>query len=194
MTLRKFSTAFVILVAVNTTSEYGNWNPQRRPKLMGDRIPMISINPVQARVQRNIVLYHNFFRSNVRPSARNMLRMKWHKGAAAAAQRWADACVLLTHDNVTGRHIDFYGPCGQNIFIASHKVPWFFAVQTWWLEKNQFTYGRPNNITIIGHYTQMVWAASHEVGCGIAKCYHYGNYKHTKAKLYYNYVCNYCPM
>lgn len=70
----------------------------------------------------------------------------------------------------------------------------FFAIETWWLEKKDFTYGKPNNLTITGHYTQLVWAATHEVGCGIAKCYHHGNYQKTKAKLFYNYVCNYCPM
>lgn len=32
--------------------------------------------------------------------------------------------MLLTHDNVTGRHIDNYGACGQNIFISTHQVPW----------------------------------------------------------------------
>lgn len=118
---------------------------------------------------------------------------RWHREAAKAAQRWADACVLLTHDNATGRYIDNYGSCGQNIFIASHKVPWKFAIETWWLEKDDFIYGKMNNLTLVGHYTQMVWATTHEVGCGIAKCYHHGNYKYSKAKLYYNYVCNYCP-
>lgn len=68
-----------------------------------------------------------------------------------------------------------------------------FAVKTWWLEKDEFTFGKPvNNLTIIGHYTQMVWATTHEIGCGISKCYQYiGN--STRGRLFYNYVCNYCP-
>lgn len=48
----------------------------------------------------------------------------WHKGAAAAAQRWSQECMFLTHDNVTGRYIQEYGTCGQNIFVANKKVPW----------------------------------------------------------------------
>lgn len=68
-----------------------------------------------------------------------------------------------------------------------------FAIETWWLEKDDFTYGKPNNASLVGHYTQLVWGVSHEVGCGIAQCYHYGNYTYSKMKLFYNYVCNYCP-
>jgi len=36
-----------------------------------------------------------------------------------------------------------FGSCGQNILIASHPVPWFFVVESWWLERKQFTFGQP---------------------------------------------------
>lgn len=49
---------------------------------------------------------------------------KWYKGAAMAAQKWAQECQFLTHDNVIGRHTDSYGTCGQNIFVATQRVPW----------------------------------------------------------------------
>jgi hypothetical protein len=42
----------------------------------------------------------------------------------------------------------------------------------------------------VGHYTQLVWATTHKVGCGFHKCDHGG----VKGKPYYSYVCNYCPM
>lgn len=67
----------------------------------------------------------------------------------------------------------------------------YFAVETWNLEKNNFTYGADsNNLTLVGHYTQLVWAASHRVGCGFHKCPEGG----SRNKPYYAYVCNYCPM
>ena len=49
---------------------------------------------------------------------------KWHAGAAKAAQKWAEACYALTHDNATGLHTDAFGSCGQNIFISTAQVPW----------------------------------------------------------------------
>lgn len=66
-----------------------------------------------------------------------------------------------------------------------------FALRTWFLERNNFTYGsHRNDINIIGHYTQMIWASSHKVGCGLAKCARGG----PRNKPFFNYVCNYCPM
>lgn len=68
-----------------------------------------------------------------------------------------------------------------------------FAIKTWYLEKDNFTYESNNNdLKEVGHYAQMVWAATHQVGCGIARCYRKG--KNEIGKVYYNYVCNYCPM
>lgn len=100
--------------------------------------------------------------------------------------------MFLTHDNETGRYLEDYGACGQNIFIASQQVPWLFAIKTWYQEKDNFTFGGvDNDLKVIGHYTQMVWASTHQVGCGLQRCSKIGN---ETSPLYYNYVCNYCPM
>ena len=45
------------------------------PRLYGDRIPTRVLTPSNKKVQRKIVLYHNFFRTHVKPSAANMLVM-----------------------------------------------------------------------------------------------------------------------
>lgn len=77
--------------------------------------------------------------------------------------------------------------------ISWHEIIVFrlFALRTWFLERNNFTYGsHRNDLNVVGHYTQMVWAASHKVGCGLAKCASGG----PKNKPFFNYVCNYCPM
>ena len=50
---------------------------------------------------------------------------KWDKRAAKSAQKWADKCLQLNHDSPTGRWVKNFGSCGQNIFIATHKVPWY---------------------------------------------------------------------
>ena len=50
---------------------------------------------------------------------------RWDRRAAKAAQMWANECLVLEHDSPEGRSVPGFGPCGQNIFIATHKVPWY---------------------------------------------------------------------
>ena len=44
----------------------------------------------------------------------------------------------------------------------------------------------------IGHYTQLVWDATHKVGCGVDRCHM--ELKGGRRQQYFLYVCNYCPM
>lgn len=38
-----------------------------------------------------------------------------------------------------------------------------FALRTWFLERNNFTYDFNNNeLRVVGHYTQMIWASTHK--------------------------------
>lgn len=177
---------FLLHLTLNL-SQLRAWRTDRRPKLFGSKLKLRSLEPGKYRIQKRLVQYHNFFRSKVKPEAANMLAMHWSTEAAVDAQRWADACQLLIHDSQHGREVEAYGPCGQNIFVSTHQVPWFFAVKTWWLEKDDFTFGGKNDLFVIGHYTQMVWHSTHEVGCGLAYC-------PGGVRPFYNYVCNYCPI
>jgi len=178
-----------LALAVALLGGGAGWRTDRRPRLFGARVHFRSLCPSRRRIRRRLVHYHNFFRTRVRPSASNMLAMKWSRPVAAAAQRWASACRLLTHDTAAGRALPRYGACGQNIFVSTHRVPWFFAAKTWWLERDNFTFGSSgNDLFVVGHYTQMVWHSSHQLGCGIAYC------PNAKPLPFYNYVCNYCPI
>ncbi|XP_054720400.1 cysteine-rich venom protein LEI1-like [Uloborus diversus] len=162
-----------------------------RPKLYGSAIPPRELDPSFNATKRKILLIHNFFRSRVEPTAADMLEMTWHDEAASDAQRWAESCQLLVHDNLTGRWTDDFGSCGQNIFVANVQVPWFFAAKVWFLEKVNFTYGEDlNDPNVVGHYTQMVWHSTHRVGCGFNYC----EADNSTIFPYYSYVCNYCPI
>ncbi|KAF0310512.1 Cysteine-rich secretory protein 3 [Amphibalanus amphitrite] len=162
---------------------------QNCPRFYGNDVGEHLLDVGFPKVRRKITHYHNRFRSRVKPRAANMLRMHWHAGAARDAQRWANKCQMLIHSNETQRSQRNLGVCGENIFVSTHKVPWYFAMKSWFLEKDVFRYGAANNSLFeVGHYTQMVWYASHKVGCGWAHC------KHAQPVPYYNYVCHYCPI
>ncbi|CAG0880032.1 unnamed protein product [Cyprideis torosa] len=175
------------------------------PRVYGKALERYNLDPFRREIQNNIVSLHNYYRRSVKPTASNMLEMTWSKDAAKAAQTWAEACQFLTHDSPVGRWMHRYGTCGQNIFVATHKVPWAFAVKMWFMEKEEFKHGSPkNNIFLVGHYTQMVWATSHKVGCGMHFCPATSNPSSNssikadinlkKRPPYFTYVCNYCPI
>jgi len=134
-----------------------------------------------------IVSRHNELRERVasgsetngdQPGASDMLKMTWSEELAAVAQRWADQCTF-GHDDDRNKCDGTY--VGQNAYSAwnSQESTWEGlmdtmgdAVQAWYDEV--VTPGFPNTDISpfvfsygAGHYTQVVWAESAEVGCGM---------------------------
>ncbi|KAM3861053.1 cysteine-rich venom protein-like [Diretmus argenteus] len=134
--------------------------------------------------QQEIVDKHNTLRRDVQPTASNMLKMSWNSEAAANAQRWANTCSM-NHSPASSRKISTSG-CGENLYMANAKNPWSNAVQAWYNEVKDWRYGKGSfNGGEVGHFTQVVWYRSNQVGCAVAYC--------PNAKYKYFYVCQYCP-
>ncbi|KAL4225338.1 Cysteine-rich secretory protein 2 [Mactra antiquata] len=130
-----------------------------------------------------IVNRHNAVRAEVSPSATNMLKMSWDDEIAKIAQRWAENCEW-NHDNRYRRYDFGRYSLGQNLAYHTGSSDWETGMQGWIGEKSDYDYqinGSPTN-AVVGHYTQMVWATSHKIGCGYAQC-NFGHY----------FVCNYGP-
>ncbi|XP_061478281.1 cysteine-rich venom protein helothermine-like [Rhineura floridana] len=136
--------------------------------------------------QNEIVNKHNDLRRRVQPSAKNMLKMNWNNVIAQNAQRWANQCNLK-HSSQQSRLIDGTG-CGENLYMSSAPNSWSDAIQAWYNEVKDFAYGSGAKTrgAVIGHYTQVVWYKSNEVGCALAYCSAQPIFK-------YFYVCQYCP-
>ncbi|XP_074845113.1 cysteine-rich venom protein latisemin-like [Carettochelys insculpta] len=143
-----------------------------------------SLSTDNADQQKEIVDKHNTLRRGVRPSARNMLKMEWSPEAAANAKRWANQCTL-SHSPPDSRRTGV--PCGENLYMSSAPHSWSDAIQAWYNEVENFVYGvgATSPGSVIGHYTQMVWYISYQIGCAIAFC--------PEHQLKYYYVCHYCP-
>ncbi|KAM6181767.1 cysteine-rich venom protein-like [Erethizon dorsatum] len=145
----------------------------------------ISLLTHHSSTQVEIVNKHNDLRRMVKPSARNMLKMTWNSEVAKNAEIWAKKCIF-SHSSRDQRKISFAG-CGENYFLSTDPVTWSHVIQSFYNEVKDFVYGlgniRANAKT--SHYTQLVWATSHQLGCALAHCPH--------KKYKYFYVCQYCP-
>jgi hypothetical protein len=126
--------------------------------------------------------------------ASDMSRMTYNTDLANRAQEWAAKCIwdhgLLELCNGDG--------LGQNMYLTSgyQSYPTLDvegAIQGWYDEKKDYNYNTGGCTwgKMCGHYTQVVWADSTEVGCGTAQCPTIVvNGTWTNAVIF---VCNYAP-
>jgi uncharacterized protein YkwD len=110
---------------------------------------------------------------NQERSAYGVPPLRWNPALAASARRWAD------HLAATG---GFYHapertsqPEGENLWAGTRGYyPLEAMVGAWIREKRYFHPGRfPDNSTTgrfedVGHYTQLMWRDTGEVGCALA--------------------------
>lgn len=142
---------------------------------------------------------HNRARSAVSPPASNMLYMTWDEGLAITARAWARYC-LFEHNtflkDVKRVHPNF-SSVGENLWAGSppshfNVMP---AIKLWVDEKQHYDfsskYCRPGKIC--GHYTQVVWASSHKVGCAAQLCPNGVKHTNFADKAGVIFVCNYAP-
>lgn len=103
--------------------------------------------------------------------------MSWNAALAATAQAWADTCTdvaapigLLDHNANRSVGAPYY--VGENIYASSGAADPAAAVTAWASEVQYYHYDTntcdPGQVC--GHYTQVVWATSVDLGCGISHC------------------------
>ncbi|KYN39541.1 Venom allergen 3 [Trachymyrmex septentrionalis] len=125
------------------------------------------------------------------PKAVSMPKLSWNKELANIGQRWANQCIY-NHDAC--RDIDKF-QVGQNIAQSysskeNNSTIQNFIEDVWYDEVKNFDANKvdqPFEMQVeTGHYTQIVWATTTEIGCGFIK------YKDT-AWHRSCMVCNYGP-
>lgn len=116
-----------------------------------------------------IVAAHNAVRAGV-----GVGPLTWNIPLATAAQAWANACLdmdgsgLIDHDPDRSTGFPYY--VGANIFGSGGVATPTQAVGTWAAEAANYDYATNTCTGVCGHYTQVVWAASSDLGCGISHC------------------------
>jgi len=129
--------------------------------------------PIDPKAAEQMTRTHNELRGNVYPSATNMLQLTYDQGLADLAQQWSAQCKY-SH-NPAASTADFEN-VGENLFLSTKATNASFDLHTaalqWWSERDLFDY-RSNSCEegqVCSHYTQMVWAESRAIGCGMSIC------------------------
>nr|CAH7722839.1 unnamed protein product [Callosobruchus chinensis] len=164
-----------------------------------------------------IVSIHNDIRNHVasgqetkgglgrQPSAANMNILEWDEELATMAQRWADQCIPLNesmqHDMCKRSH---RFEVGQNVLTAvmtDKDFPELAALILHWYKQvgnvipsdiDHFS-GIKRGQFMIGQYTQLVWAKTRYVGCGISIFLDVQSSSQKKKFYSHRLVCNYGP-
>jgi len=82
----------------------------------------------------------------------------WSDTVAASAQAYADTCP-------SGHSGSGYG---ENIAWASYMMDESAVVKMWYDEESLYDYSDPGFSSDTGHFTQVVWKGTTEIGCGFA--------------------------
>ena len=131
-----------------------------------------------------IVKAHNQWRADV-----NVPSLKWSNTLAGVAQSWADE---LKNDDCGFYHSG--NGYGENIYKATpimwsdgrrelqQKTP-KHVTDSWGNEIKDYDYTSNSCSGVCGHYTQVVWKDTKEVGCAMSVC-------GDKSQIW---VCSYAP-
>ncbi len=131
---------------------------------------------------------HNAVRAMVQTSPA-LAPMTWNSDLAATAAAWVAMCKdtdgngLVDHNpNRSQGHPTYVG---ENVFAASGTATAQQAVNLWASEKANYNYANNSCSGVCGHYTQIVWRNSIQLGCALGNC---PNLTYKNAI-----VCNYMP-
>ncbi|CDS39559.1 GLIPR1 protein 1 [Echinococcus multilocularis] len=120
--------------------------------------------------RRDLLNFHNGKRRSVNPSAANMLEMVYSKELENLAVEWVARCKF-EHPN--WKEYPAYRGIGQNLALSGGSRRNLVAQATgWWNEVAYYTYANNTCASgkVCGHYTQLVWASSGELGCAVQRC------------------------
>lgn len=114
-------------------------------------------------MQQEMLNAHNQWRAKV-----GVPPLQWSNELASYAQEWANK---LAAQGAFEHRRD--GQYGENLFMGSgRQFSPTEVVDDWGSEVTDYDYASNNCRSVCGHYTQIVWKDTTEVGCGVA---HSGN-------------------
>ncbi|XP_073325698.1 uncharacterized protein [Pagrus major] len=131
-----------------------------------------------------LVELHNYYRGQVSPSASAMLPLRWDPSLKLIAEGYAAKCVW--------NHNPELEDTGENLYAGTGSLDLREALEKWFLEHLDYDFNNNScdEDKMCGHYTQMVWADTHRVGCAFHLCNNMEGLDWERVSFL---VCNYYP-
>jgi pathogenesis-related protein 1 len=121
-----------------------------------------------------ITLAHNEARAAV-DTQDPLPSLTWNPDLAATAAAWIAQCRdteapsgLIDHNPGRSDGHPYY--VGENIYASGGQADPQQAVELWVSEASNYNYANNSCSGVCGHYTQVVWRASRELGCAVGTC------------------------
>ena len=133
---------------------------------------------------------HNTARANASPTPQPaMPALTWSEDAATVAQNWANQCKFA--------HNPDRGPYGENLAAATppDAETTTQAVESWVAESANYNYADNTCASgkVCGHYTQVVWRNTTQVGCASVTCDTNSPFGSQYPPQWQLWVCDYSP-
>lgn len=137
--------------------------------------PATGIAQPRSPFAREILAEHNSLRVHL-----NVPPLLWSDRLADRAQNWADH--LIASGEFSHRP---NSPFGENLFaITGAAASPAEVINDWASEARDYDYRSNRCRSVCGHYTQLVWRDTKEVGCAVAR---------SRRENREVWVCNYDP-
>ncbi|XP_006142910.1 glioma pathogenesis-related protein 1 [Tupaia chinensis] len=143
---------------------------------------------------KDCVWIHNKLRSEVYPTASDMLYMTWDPELSRISKAWAKNCKFGHNPRLGPPHKlhPNFTSLGENIWTGSLSL---FSVSSaiinWYKEIQYYDFRTRRCNKVCGHYTQVVWAQSYKVGCAVQFCPRVDGFESLSNGAHF--VCNYGP-
>ena len=171
---------FVVLFLVGCSGQVDGGDPNNpdgggnNPGTDGGPTPDVPGGVGEPAALQGITLAHNQARAAVQTDT-PLPSLTWSPELAATAAAWIAQCRdteaptgLIDHNPGRSTGHPYY--VGENIFASGGQANPQQAVQLWVQEESNYDYATNSCNGVCGHYTQVVWRATLEVGCAVGNC------------------------
>jgi hypothetical protein len=96
--------------------------------------------------------------------------LKWNADLAALASKFIADCQFAHSTSAERTNQAGFKYVGENLYMSSSAPTGQKITDAWASEKAFYDYATNSCSKVCGHYTQIVWRSTTELGCAVKKC------------------------